>query len=97
MAPSSHTVESFWKMMLENNVTLAIMLCPEMEKEKEMCIKYFEAKETLPDQPDQQFIFGDITLSIKSKKEKYPDLIVRKINVSYKNGASKVVTHLQEL
>jgi hypothetical protein len=50
-------------MMLENNVSLVIMLCPESENDKEMCIKYFEPKES--DQPSVEF--GDITLTLKSK------------------------------
>ena len=34
MAPSTSTVESFWKMILENNVTLIVQLCPEIENNK---------------------------------------------------------------
>lgn len=34
MAPSTSTVEAFWKMILENNVTLIIQLCPEIEQNK---------------------------------------------------------------
>jgi protein tyrosine phosphatase len=34
MAPLSSTCESFWQMIIENKVTLIIMLCPEEEREK---------------------------------------------------------------
>jgi protein tyrosine phosphatase len=95
MAPSSHTVESFWQMILENNVSLVIMLCPETENDKEMCIKYFEPKELGGGEAThQEFKFGDITLSIKSKKEKYAGLIVRKLFVSRNGSEPKIVTHI---
>ena len=97
MAPSTHTVESFWQMMLENNVSLAIMLCPETEKEKEMCIKYYEPKELSGDQPNQTFKFGDISITVKSKKEVFPGMLVRKLLVSKSNRPAKKVTHIQEL
>ena len=71
------------------------MLCPEIENAKEMCIKYFEPKELGEGQAlHQEFKFGDITLSIKSKKEKYPGLIVRKLFVHRNGGEPKVVTHI---
>lgn len=33
-APMNNTVESFWEMILENNVQLIMMLCPETENGK---------------------------------------------------------------
>lgn len=34
MAPTKSTAESFWRMALENNVSLIIILCPEIEGDK---------------------------------------------------------------
>jgi protein tyrosine phosphatase len=77
-------------MMLENNVSLVIMLCPESENDKEMCIKYFEPKES--DQPSVEF--GDITLTLKSKQEPFEGLVVRKLEISRNGCEPKVVTHI---
>jgi hypothetical protein len=34
MAPLATTVQNMWQMIMENNVSLIIMLCPEMEGDK---------------------------------------------------------------
>lgn len=54
-----------------------------------MCIKYYEPKET----STKEFSFGDISITYLSSKEKYPGLIVRKLEVT-RNGVKRVITHL---
>lgn len=57
-----------------------------------MCVKYFEPKEN----SSKEFSFGDIFITFISMKEKYPGLIVRKLEVT-RNGKTRVITHLQEV
>ena len=57
-----------------------------------MCVKYYEPKDT----SSKEFSFGDININYLSSKEKYPGLIVRKLEVT-RNGITRKITHVQEL
>jgi protein-tyrosine phosphatase len=92
MAPKENTIEDFWQMIVENNVQLVIMLCPDIENGKEMSSRYYTNKENNSD----SFNYGDYTITMKSCTEKYPGLFIRKLLVSRKGGEQKKVTHIQE-
>lgn len=77
-------------MILENNVLLVIMLCPEMENGKEMSSRYYSNKEN----NSEEFRFGYFAITMKSCTEKYPGLFIRKLLVSRNGGAQKKVTHI---
>ena len=47
MAPTSSTAESFWRMILENDVTLITILCPEEEGGKEMTFRYYDSEDSM--------------------------------------------------
>ena len=58
-----------------------------------MTYKYYDSR----DECDPKFDFGPIQLSMQSKKEKLPGLMVRKLLVGKESEPSKLVTHYQEL
>lgn len=55
-----------------------------------MCLKYYEQK----DSTGEPLKYGDITIKIKSSKEKMPDLIVRKFEISKEGSEPKIITHI---
>ena len=61
-----------------------------------MCYKYYDSK----DEVETKFEFGDISLEMKSKKEKFEGLFKRKLLVINESGFQhepKEVTHYQEV
>ena len=79
MAPSLNTAEAFWKIVIQNKVNLIIQLCPDEENDKEMCVNYYDPTKTL----ETDFLkFGDVTVRLSQKKEKFTGLFIRKLQIS---------------
>jgi hypothetical protein len=55
-----------------------------------MAYRYYESK----NEDDRKFEFGKITLDLKSKKEKFPGLVIRKILASRDGFDERIVTHV---
>lgn len=57
-----------------------------------MTYRYYESQA----EGETMFNIGDYNLSLESKKEKYPGLIVRKLSISKQGQETRCVTHVQE-
>ena len=80
--PLPHTIEDFWTMCYENKVSLIVMLCNLIEKEKEKCANYWKTINLNN--------FEILKLNDKrDKKEK--DIIIRTFEVFNKEKKGKLI------
>ena len=74
-------------MVIENRVSLIMMLCQEEENGKDMSLKYYESKEG-------NAVFGLYEIKVLEQKEEMPGLLVRKLSVSKNGSEVRKVTHV---
>ena len=84
--PLPHTVNDFWRMVVECEVQVIVMACNEQEAGKHKCEKYWKDESdesSSSNQPTATFGKYDVTL-LKSR-EICPDFLVRTMRLRWKN------------
>ena len=65
--PTKHTVDDFWRMLWEQEVSIVVMVTKVYEGKKEKCVQYW---------PDSAFTkYGDIKVKV-DEKQVLPDFTV---------------------
>ncbi|KAI1733168.1 protein-tyrosine phosphatase domain-containing protein [Ditylenchus destructor] len=86
-APLSTTVEDFWTMIFENNITIVGMLCKCIENGMPKCERYWT------DDEDSGEICDNMT-AFKIEEHAYDDFVYRKLKVkSAKHGVEDKIIH----
>ena len=78
--PLPHTVNDWWRMVVEKEVQVIVMACNVEEGGKHKCECYWS--ET--DSPSKQF--GMYTVTLLKSREICPDFLVRTMKLSWKDG-----------
>ncbi|TNV79490.1 hypothetical protein FGO68_gene17336 [Halteria grandinella] len=93
MAPTINTVDSLWKLIVEQRISLIIQLCPDEENGKEMCFRYYRSQSEY----QSNFTFGGYQMVVKQRIEVRSGLFMTDIQVIEQNGEIvHTVRHLQE-
>ncbi|CDW75541.1 protein tyrosine phosphatase [Stylonychia lemnae] len=95
--PTKYTVESFWRMVLEQNVGLIMTVANEKEHGKEKFLRYWPEKQT---STEEDFQIGNLLIynTFESNDEKYTHLIKRIFYVmDQETGVRKKVVQMHYL
>jgi protein tyrosine phosphatase len=88
--PLPNTVEDFWRMVFENNVSVIVMLTQVIENERVKCEPYW------PDGETPAIMYGQITVRLIASNVT-PEVTTRTFDLTHPsmNGVQRRVTHLQ--
>ena len=93
--PLPHTVNDFWRMVVECEVQVIVMACNEQEAGKHKCEKYWkdendeistEGADYTSNQPTATF--GKYEVTLLKSREICPDFLVRTMRLRWKNEGS---------
>ncbi|CAG0881390.1 unnamed protein product [Cyprideis torosa] len=74
--PLPHTVNDFWRMVVECEVQVLVMVCNERESGKHKCEQYW------PDEEEPRTM-GNVTVSLAKSRQICPDFLVRTLAMEY--------------
>ena len=93
--PLPHTVNDFWRMVVECEVQVIVMACNEQEAGKHKCEKYWRdgndelsADETDHTSNQPTATFGKYEVTLLKSREICPDFLVRTMRLRWKNEGS---------
>ncbi|CAL8114874.1 unnamed protein product [Orchesella dallaii] len=78
--PLPHTVNDFWRMVVECEVQVIVMACNEQESGKHKCENYWVEEEGVERE------FGQVTVWLKKSRQVCPDFLVRTMKIRYPNS-----------
>ena len=93
--PLPHTVNDFWRMIVECEVQVIVMACNEQEAGKHKCEKYWRDENdeianenTGPTSNQPSVTFGKYDVTLLKSREICPDFLVRTMRLRWKNEGS---------
>ena len=101
-APTSSTVDDFWRMVWENSVSLILMLTKEVESDRKKCVPYWPAYPS-DENKDPILRSGEFVVSWHAEPSEQPDnsvdgeLIKNYLKISGSNGKSRIILHVQHV
>ncbi|CAG7721392.1 unnamed protein product [Allacma fusca] len=78
--PLPHTVNDFWRMVVECEVQVIVMACNEQESGKHKCENYWVENDGVERE------FGEVTVWLKKCRQVCPDFLVRTMRIRFTNS-----------
>ncbi|XP_033744584.1 tyrosine-protein phosphatase non-receptor type 12-like isoform X2 [Pecten maximus] len=85
--PLPHTVDDFWRMIMEKKVKVVIMACKLVEGNKKKCAVYW------PETVGEEESYGNVTVKMTNESDMKEDCTVRVFEASYGDQFHKVTQY----